>query len=59
MRVLAEIGVGGVDGQRCVTLVRLVSHTAAHPLLQHQSPPKTLIEYLLPSIVFLCFSPIP
>ncbi len=27
MRVLAEIGVGGVDGQRCVTLVRLVSHT--------------------------------
>ena len=21
MRVLAEIGVGGVDGQRCVTLV--------------------------------------
>ena len=27
MRVLAEIGVGGVDGQRCVTLARLVSHT--------------------------------
>ena len=27
MRVLAEIGVGGVDGQRCVTLVELVSHT--------------------------------
>ena len=27
MRVLAEIGVGGVDGQRCVTLVKLVSHT--------------------------------
>ena len=27
MRVLAEIGAGGVDGQRCVTLVKLVSHT--------------------------------
>ena len=31
MRVLAEIGVGGVDGQRCVTLVfRLVSHTGVY-----------------------------
>ena len=31
MRVLAEIGVGGVDGQRCVTLVELVSHTGEWP----------------------------
>ena len=30
MRVLAEIGVGGVDGQRCVTLVELVSQAALY-----------------------------
>ena len=40
MRVLAEIGVGGVDGQRCVTLVRLVSHTVED---YYSSPPSIFI----------------
>ena len=38
---LAGRGKPGSNGlERCVTLARLVSRTVAHPLLQHQSPPK-------------------
>ena len=39
MGFLAEIGAGGVDEQRCVTLVELVSHTE-HPLLTLARDPR-------------------
>ena len=51
MRFLAEIGAGGVDGQRCVTLVRLVSHTEAVKKLRPENALGHTLETWLHALI--------